>query len=86
MKHLTSSPLTDLVCDRDRRWFEAHPGETEYVRAYVPGEIAPDVIAACQLTHGPDLAPGALITVVQLAPGVRTRRLMVPDTEAIRAV
>lgn len=30
----------DVFC-RDRLWFEAHPGATEYRREYVPGEFWP---------------------------------------------
>lgn len=49
----------DAASDADRRYFERHPDETEYIRLAVPGELPIDL---------------AWVRVVQLSPGVRIRQ------------
>ena len=53
--------LKDRVAQCDREYFAQHPGETVYVRPYVPGETWPFELDA---TH---------VVVEQLAPGVRVK-------------
>jgi hypothetical protein len=50
--------------ERDRRWFEKHPGAGRYVRRRYPGEMgsAEDL---CSLDKFP------WVEVVQIAPGIR---------------
>ncbi len=56
--------IVDAVCERDREYFEAHPGETSYARPYIPGEFHP----------GPPLPQDAMVEVCYLGPGLRSRR------------
>jgi hypothetical protein len=74
--------LIDRVGDMDRAYFEEHPGETEYHRPYVPGEMWPavDDTAVFGVDHGEEqaaIAAGATIEwgvrVIQIKPGVRVR-------------
>ena len=54
--------LIDETTDRDREWFEQHPGKEQRIRKYVPGELWP-------LRY----PSGCHVLVTQLAPGARTR-------------
>jgi len=54
--------IIDGICEKDRLYFEAHPGATEYTRPLCPGEYYPipdDDIEA--------------VTVHQVKPGIRAR-------------
>lgn len=53
----------DFATHDDRRYFEAHPEATHRVRALVPDEFFP-LIVADEYTH---------VLVTQLAPGLRAR-------------
>jgi hypothetical protein len=55
--------LVDKVMDRDREYFEQHPGETEYLRPYVPGEL-----------HPLEFKDATDVLVTQISPGIRTRQ------------
>ncbi len=35
--------ISEAASDRDKEWFGEHPGASYYVRAYVPGELGPQV-------------------------------------------
>jgi|TARA_R110000787_G_C13403498_1_gene443617 hypothetical protein len=52
---------------KDRKWFEQHPGESEYTRPFVNGEQ--------EFDEGP--LP-QFVVVKQLAPGARTRNFIMP--------
>lgn len=53
--------MTQDYQERDRKWFEKHPGRTHYVRRFIPGEWDP--------TDKTD----PWIVVRQIAPGIRMR-------------
>ncbi len=55
--------ITSRVSERDREWFEKHPGEEQYFRPYIPGEFGPE---------GP--SQDSLTLVIQIEPGVRIRK------------
>ncbi len=57
------STIIDEVCDRDRRYFEEHPGEEFFYRPYIPGEFGPNQLQ-------PD---GTMVEVHNLSPGFRAR-------------
>lgn len=57
------SDIIDQVCDRDRLYFQEHPDEDSYCRAYVPGEFWPL-----------RLPQQAQVEVHLVGPGVRTRQ------------
>ena len=59
-------PLIERVRDRDRAYFEKHPGATEYLRPYVPGEFWP--VAYPDATH---------VLVTQIVPGFRTKTILI---------
>lgn len=56
--------IVDEVCAADKQWFLDHPGETEYLRPYVPGEMPMEL---------PNVT---LVKVVQLSPGIRNRQFL----------
>jgi hypothetical protein len=58
--------IIERVRRRDREYFARHPGETEYLRPYVPGEVWPVLDTSC--TH---------VLVTQLAPGIRHKALLI---------
>ncbi len=58
--------IVEAVTDRDRVYFERHPGALSYVRPYVPGELP----GTCP--------PGTLVRVIQIMPGVRVRQVREP--------
>ncbi len=60
--------LMERVRVRDRDWFLAHPGESEYVRPYVPGEAWP--------YHEPEATH---VLVRQIVPGFRTKAFLIPE-------
>jgi hypothetical protein len=66
--------VEEAVREDDRLWFDAHPGETERVRAFAEGEAAVDP---------PPAGHRWVATVVrQLEPGVRTRQFVhVPKSD-----
>ena len=59
--------ILEIVMADDARYFEQHPGERQYRRAYVPGE-----------TPGHVLPAGTVCTVTQIAPGRRSRNFEQP--------
>jgi hypothetical protein len=71
--------IIDAVKARDRQFFEGHPGETHYVRPYIPGEF-PVALAARVGEALPSQDDWVLVT--QLVPGSRTRQpLSLPDLQ-----
>lgn len=63
MPDLDYATLAETVSEADRRWFQRHPGATEYLRPIVPGECPPGT-------------PGSrdnFMLVIQLYPGARAR-------------
>ncbi len=63
--------IIEAVKDRDRQFFEGHPGETHYVRPYIPGEF-PVALAARVGEALP--AQDDWVLVTQVAPGLRSRQ------------
>jgi hypothetical protein len=55
---------TDAASEDDRRWFEAHPDESERIRQPFPGEV-----------DGLEIVCTA-VRVVQIVPGCRARMLI----------
>ncbi len=55
----------DQVSEQDRLYFEAHPKASQYVRPAVQGEFGENIVPR-----------GAVVTVFQVAPGVRIRRVL----------
>lgn len=70
--------ITEAVCERDRQFFEEHPGESHYLRPYVPGEFPIEVLSRM---GAPMPKQDAWILVTQIVPGTRMRRDMpaMPD-------
>lgn len=60
--------LIEQVRTRDREWFITHPGTSEYVRPYVPGELWP--FQDDRATH---------VCVTQIVPGFRTKLVLIAD-------
>ncbi|MGD9890118.1 MAG: hypothetical protein AB7R89_11085 [Dehalococcoidia bacterium] len=58
--------IIDAVKARDRAYFEQHPSESQYLRPYIPGETWP------VLDHG-----GTHVLVTRIAPGIRTKTLLI---------
>ena len=61
--------IRDLIQQRDKKWFENHPGRTEYTRFYIPGEVPDEVLV-------PGKPLPVMTVVTQVAPGIRTRRFL----------
>jgi hypothetical protein len=59
----------ERASESDRRWFEAHPGETTLIRARVEGEFGPSEFAVP--------IEAQWVVVEEIAPGLRTRRPLV---------
>ncbi len=59
------SDTVDRVSEADRVWFEQHPGVPVYERPAVKGEFGDNIVPR-----------GAVVTVFQVAPGVRIRRVL----------
>lgn len=69
--------VLDQVSERDRIYFETHPGEQVYYRDYVPGEglnVANEIVElrALATRMGQDFAP--MVAVSQIRPGMRVRQ------------
>ena len=62
--------LINRVRERDREYFERHPGETEYLRPVVPGETWPFLDA-----------PGTHVLVTRIGPGIRAKALLIMREE-----
>jgi hypothetical protein len=67
--------IVDRVMERDRAWFDANPGARSYRRQYIPGEFNSDALAEMGVTP---LGQDCVIEVTELAPGIRTRQILVP--------
>lgn len=70
MAHAETCPLNrgvNLVLDEDRDWFEAHPDAAVRYRPVTPAEVADLLASGCS-------RPIGRVMVVQLAPGLRSRR------------
>src|SRR5919199_5964016 len=50
--------IIEVVCARDRQYFEEHPDEQFYVRDYCPGELWPYVASQCSAVLVRRLTPG----------------------------
>ncbi len=59
------SPFVELASEDDRVWFESHPGADVRIRPIVAGEFGERVTPR-----------GAFVTVFQVRPGVRIRRVL----------
>ena len=76
---MQNAAIMEAVSHRDRQFFEGHPGETHYVRPYIPGEFPPAVVARA---GEPMPAQDDWVLVTRVAPGSRTRRpLGMPDLQ-----
>lgn len=81
LTHDSTCPLgraMDAMQDADRDWFLAHPRADEYHRAITPAEVA-SLHAVGVVAEHTDR-----VHVVQLAPGLRTRRAYCVVTEEER--
>ena len=56
--------LIDEVCLADRKWFEEHPNETEYVRPYRKGEYYPSELESMNVVG---------VRVVKITDSIRAR-------------
>lgn len=63
--------IIEAVSNRDRQFFEGHPGETHYVRPYIPGEFP---VALAARLGGALPAQDDWVLVTQVAPGLRSRQ------------
>jgi hypothetical protein len=59
------SPIVELASEDDRLWFESHPGAEVRIRPIVAGEFGDNIVPR-----------GAVVTVFQVRPGMRIRRVM----------
>lgn len=57
--------VTAYVSDLDRKYFEEHPEETQYIRDAYDDEFA-----------GHTFAPGTKVQVTKLSPTLRTRQVL----------
>jgi hypothetical protein len=62
---VAASDIVDRVSEADRVWFEQHPGVPVYERPAVKGEFGDNIFPR-----------GAIVTVFQVRPGVRIRRVL----------
>lgn len=62
---VAASDIVDRVSEADRIWFEQHPGVPVRERPTVKGEFGENIVPR-----------GAVVTVFQVAPGVRVRRVL----------
>lgn len=62
---VAASDIVDRVSEADRVWFEQHPGVPVYERPAVKGEFGENIVPR-----------GAVVTVFQIQPGMRIRRVM----------
>lgn len=62
---VAASEVLDRVSEQDRIWFEQHPGVPVYERPAVKGEFGENIVPR-----------GAVVTVFQVAPGARIRRVL----------
>ena len=51
--------IIEVVCARDRQYFEEHPDKQFYVRDYCPGELWPYVVPQCSAVLVRRLTPNA---------------------------
>lgn len=63
--------IIDAASERDREFFENHPGQEYCLRPYVPGEFW---IGPALDSGEPPLAQDSWVLVRQVAPGIRMRR------------
>jgi len=59
---------TEAMTEADRLWFEQHPDAERYFRKARPGDFGVRTFASM-------VEPDGKVEVVQLEPGIRTRRL-----------
>lgn len=66
MKRRRIDPIADMTASEyDRRWFEAHPGETQYIRRPRPGEpFGADYVRVTQIAPGVRMREGVMIEIV----------------------
>ncbi len=60
-----ASDIVDRVSEADRVWFQQHPGVPVYERPAVKGEFGDNIVPR-----------SAVVTVFQVRPGVRIRRVL----------